>query len=119
VLVRTIAEAADVPRQSLSKILHGLRKSGFLKSTRGPGGGYELARPAAEMRLIEFIEAVDGPLNMNGRCVLGLDECDDDKHCALHDFWKVFRETYVTTISSMTLDDAVQVVEQKKNGRNS
>ena len=37
VLVREIAEAAEVPRQSLAKILHGLRNKGLVRSTKGPG----------------------------------------------------------------------------------
>jgi Rrf2 family protein len=114
VLVREIAEHADVPRQSLAKILHGLRNKGLVKSTKGPGGGYQLARPGTTMTVIEVIEAVDGPIDMNRHCILGLDACTDEESCALHDYWKMFREQYFSTISNMSLAQAAESLEKKR-----
>lgn len=114
VLVREIAEAAEVPKQSLAKILHSLRNKGLVKSTKGPGGGYQLARPGWETRVIEVIEAVDGPVDLSSNCILGLDRCRDDSPCALHDYWKMFREQYFSTISAMTLDEAAVSLERKR-----
>jgi DNA-binding IscR family transcriptional regulator len=45
--------------------------------------------------------------------VLGLDQCTDIASCALHDVWKVFRENYYSTVSSMTLNDAAQALKRK------
>jgi Rrf2 family protein len=117
VLVREIAEAAQVPRQSLAKILHGLRNKGLVKSTKGPGGGYQLARPGGEMRVSEVIEAVDGPIDLARSCILGLDECHDDARCALHEYWKLFREQYFSTVSLMTLESAAASLEEKRRIR--
>jgi|SRR5688572_3659820 len=117
VLVREIADAAGVPRQSLAKILHSLRNRGLVRSTRGPGGGYRLARPGAEMRVADVIEAVDGHIELRQACVLGLDRCSDLASCALHSVWKVFRENYYSTISRMTLDDAAVVIKDKHAAR--
>jgi len=114
VLVREVAEAADVPRQSLAKILHGLRNKGLVKSTKGPGGGYQLARPGTDMMVIEVIVAMDGPINLNQHCILGLDVCSDNESCALHDYWTMFREQYFSTISSMTLAQAAASLERKR-----
>ena len=113
VLVREIADATGVPRQSLAKILHALRKRGLVRSTKGPGGGYQLARPGDAMRVVEVIEAVDGHIELRKKCVLGLDQCTDFAPCALHDVWKVFRENYYATISSMTLQDAAEALKRK------
>jgi Rrf2 family protein len=114
VLVREIAEAAEVPKQSLAKILHGLRNKGLVKSTKGPGGGYQLARPGWEMRVIDVIEAIDGPVDLSSNCILGLDRCSDQSPCALHDYWKMFREQYFSTISDMTLNEAALSLERKQ-----
>jgi Rrf2 family protein len=114
VLVREIAEAAEVPKQSLAKILHGLRNKGLVKSTKGPGGGYQLARPGWEMRVIDVIEAIDGPVDLSSNCILGLDRCSDQAPCALHDYWKMFREQYFSTISDMTLNEAALSLERKQ-----
>ena len=114
VLVREIAEAAGVPHQSLAKILHSLRNHGLVRSTKGPGGGYRLARPGAEMRVADVIEAVDGHIELRQACVLGLDRCTDLASCALHSVWKTFRENYYSTLSRMTLDDAAHVIKDKQ-----
>lgn len=114
VLVREIADAAGVPRQSLAKILHGLRNKGLVRSTKGPGGGYQLARPGSSTYVIDVIEAVDGRVEMEKTCILGLDQCSDHASCALHDVWKLFRENYVTTISRMTLRQAADALKRKR-----
>jgi len=113
VLVREIADASGVPRQSLAKILHALRNQGLVRSSKGPGGGYRLARPGDVMRVVEVIEAVDGHIELRKKCVLGLDQCTDLAPCALHDVWKVFRENYYSTISSMSLQDAAEALKRK------
>lgn len=117
VLVSEIAEAAKVPKQSLAKILHGLRKKGLVKSTKGPGGGYQLARPGGRMTILEVIEAVDGPVDYSRDCILGLDRCDDDVGCALHEYWSSFRGQYYFTISQMTLETAAASLDHKRKHR--
>jgi Rrf2 family transcriptional regulator, iron-sulfur cluster assembly transcription factor len=114
VLVREIAVAADVPQPSLAKILHSLRGRGLVESTKGPGGGYRLARPGDQMRIAEVIEAVDGRVELDQVCVLGLDTCNDEASCALHDVWKLFRQNYSATLSSMTLRNAADVLRAKR-----
>ena len=114
VLVREIAEAADVPHPSLAKILHSLRARGLVRSTKGPGGGYQLARPGDQMRVADVIEAVDGRIELDRVCVLGLDTCSDDAKCALHDVWNLFRQNYTSTLASMTLRDAANVLKSKR-----
>lgn len=113
VLVREIADQSRVPRQSLAKILHALRNKGLVRSTKGPGGGYRLARAGESMRVVEVIEAVDGHIELRKACVLGLDQCTDLAPCALHDVWKVFRENYYSTVSSMSLHDAAEALKRK------
>lgn len=117
VLVREIAEAADVPHPSLAKILHALRGRGLVRSTKGPGGGYQLARPGDQMRVVDVIEAVDGRVELDHVCVLGLDACSDDASCALHDAWKAFRHNYAATLASMTLRNAADILKAKRSIR--
>jgi len=109
VLVREIADKSRVPRQSLAKILHALRNKGLVRSTKGPGGGYRRAR----RQVRALIEAVDGHVELRKACVLGLDQCTDLAPCALHDVWKVFRENYYSTVSSMSLSDAAEALKRK------
>jgi Rrf2 family protein len=57
-----LAEAQQIPPKFLENILSQLRRSGLVRSQRGPEGGYWLARPATEIFLADIIRAIDGPL---------------------------------------------------------
>lgn len=57
-----IAEAKGIPERFLLKILKPLVAAGVLRSTKGPRGGYVLARPPSEITMLEVVEAVDGPI---------------------------------------------------------
>ncbi|RFU38867.1 Rrf2 family transcriptional regulator [Actinomadura logoneensis] len=57
-----LAEAQQIPPKFLENILGQLRRSGLVRSQRGPEGGYWLARPADRIALADLIRAIDGPL---------------------------------------------------------
>jgi Rrf2 family protein len=57
-----LAEAQQIPPKFLENILGQLRRSGLVRSQRGPEGGYWLAKPAEEISLADIIRAIDGPL---------------------------------------------------------
>ncbi|QGQ20664.1 Rrf2 family transcriptional regulator [Cellulomonas sp. JZ18] len=57
-----LAAGQDIPTSFLERILGDLRRGGVVTSVRGRSGGYQLARPAAEITLADVIRAVDGPL---------------------------------------------------------
>jgi Rrf2 family protein len=114
VIVRRVAESEHIPPQFLSKILHGLRNKGLVKSTKGPGGGYELARPAKEIHVTDVIEAIDGANDFGRVCVLGLDQCSDENPCAMHDPWTRFRDQLDATVSRLTLADLARTLKRKR-----
>jgi Rrf2 family protein len=57
-----LAQAQQIPPKFLENILGQLRRSGLIRSQRGPDGGYWLARPAEQISLADIIRAIDGPL---------------------------------------------------------
>ena len=57
-----IAEANGIPKAFLDTILLDLRKAGFVRSKKGPGGGFMLARPASEIRMGYVVRTLDGPI---------------------------------------------------------
>jgi Rrf2 family protein len=59
---RDIVRAAGIPGGYGLKVLGPLAGAGLLRSRKGPGGGYRLARPAGDITLLEVVEAMDGPL---------------------------------------------------------
>lgn len=66
-----IAEATKVPPSYLSKVLQSLRRAGLVHAQRGVGGGFVLARPAAEISVLDVVQAVD-PLKRIDACPLGI-----------------------------------------------
>lgn len=60
--VRVIGERQAIPTRYLEQIFLRLRRAELVRSKRGPGGGYTLARPAAEITLRQVVEAVEGPI---------------------------------------------------------
>src|SRR5437879_11731765 len=60
--VKDIAERTGLPQPYLEQILLALKGAGLVRSKRGVGGGYVLARPASEITLGEIVSAVDGPI---------------------------------------------------------
>ena len=106
VRVDDIAERLDVPRNYLSKILHALARAGVLSSSRGPGGGFRLARPAAELMLADVAELFD-QVPDEPFCLLGRSECSDVTPCAAHEHWRsvsvavsdFFRRTSIADLS--------------------
>lgn len=88
--VRDIAERTALPQPYLEQILLALKGAGLVKSKRGVGGGYTLARPASEIRLAEIISAVDGPITLGDFGAPHQDgACDHDGQCVLLAIWDI------------------------------
>ena len=77
-----IAESTRVPAGYLAKVLQGLSRAGLLRSQRGLGGGFTLARPASDLSIWQVVQAVD-PIRRITECPLGF-ELHGESLCALH-----------------------------------
>lgn len=66
VKAEALASAQGIPLRFLLNILVQLRRSGIVRSIRGPEGGYRLARPAGDITLADIIRAIEGPLAQVG-----------------------------------------------------
>ena len=84
---REIARQMDVPEDFLAKILKTLVDQGLVRSTRGPHGGYALARTATDVSFLDVIEAVEGPVAVNV-CLDGEDTCDHSTACTMVHVWR-------------------------------
>ena len=102
--VDDIAEALGVPRNYLSKILQGLARAGILDSTRGPRGGFVLARPATRVSLADVVAPFDDIATSSG-CLLGREACRDDNPCAAHEHWRDLSRRLRAFLSDTTIDE--------------
>ncbi len=80
--ISRIANAEGVPEASLSKVFRRLASAGILQTHRGVGGGTSLARPPEQTSLRDVVEAVEGPLPLQG-CPLASLTCDAGQKCSV------------------------------------
>lgn len=111
-MARTIATEADIPAHFLAKILQDLARDGILRSIKGPGGGFRLARSAKEISLESVVEAVDGAARLN-RCPLGLGECTDRVACGMHESWKPVRSRIIEYMGATSIADVAKALQVK------
>jgi Rrf2 family protein len=103
---REIGRQMEVPEDFLAKILKTLVDHGIVRSTRGPHGGYRLARPAEAISVLEIIEAAEGPIAINV-CLDDDDACSRQSVCNMSAVWRegqermldVFRRTSLSSLA--------------------
>jgi Rrf2 family transcriptional regulator, iron-sulfur cluster assembly transcription factor len=106
--LRDIGSEQDIPESFLAKIFQNLVHAGLVASQRGAHGGFSLARPAADITVREVIEAVDGPISLNG-CVLWPDECRRSGDCRMHEVWVLAQERMMDVLGAVTLAELAPV----------
>ena len=102
-----LAQAVDVPHNYLGKILNQLVRGGILKSHRGKRGGFQLAVPPEQLRLLDvavLFDRVELP-----RCLLGREQCSADDPCPLHDRWKAASLEMENLLREATLADLLRL----------
>jgi len=109
-----IAERQEISLSYLEQLFALLRRSGLIKSVRGPGGGYLLARGRSEIRIADIILAVDEPIRAT-RCTPGAPVgCRGNRtRCSTHDLWEELGNQIHLFLSSVSLED---VCEQRVLG---
>lgn len=111
---REVSEAEQIPGAFLWKILQNLARRKLIRSFKGVRGGYELARPAAEITLEDIVEATDGQDVVTG-CVLGLAECSEENPCPLHNSWKEVKVKLTEMLEQTTLADLAEVARKRSD----
>lgn len=106
--VRDIAERTGLPQPYLEQILLALKGAGLVRSKRGVGGGYVLARHPKEIALSEILSAVDGPIVVGDFGEPHTDgACDHEGQCVLLAVWADVGETMRRLLEHISLDDLV------------
>ncbi len=101
--VKEMAERTNLPQPYLEQILLSVKGAGLVRSKRGVGGGYVLARPPAEITLADIVAAVEGPAPT---LIHDHDHCEG--HCVLQEVWVELAEDTRTILDRYTLADLVE-----------
>ncbi len=107
----SIAEEQRIPPSFLAKIISQLSIAGLLHTSRGARGGVTLARNPKEITLLEVIEAIDGPIQLN-ECVGDAGSCSFDENCPLRPVWCEAQEDLVRRLKGTNFADMVERGQQ-------
>ncbi|HUB70545.1 MAG TPA: Rrf2 family transcriptional regulator [Acidimicrobiales bacterium] len=109
--VRDIAERTGLPQPYLEQILLALKGAGLVRSKRGVGGGYVLARPPEKLTLGQIVAAVDGPIVVGdfGEPHEG-GACNHEGQCALLSVWAEAGDYMRAYLDSFTVAEMVSRV---------
>jgi Rrf2 family protein len=109
VLISDLAEREKIPRKFLEAILLELKNAGILKSKKGKGGGYSLARPPQQITMGQVIRIIDGPLApipcASERAFVKCEECVDEATCGTRQVMKKVRDAIAAILDGTTLAD--------------
>jgi Rrf2 family protein len=114
--VRDIAERTGLPQPYLEQILLALKGAGLVRSKRGVGGGYVLAREPATITLADIVSAVDGPIavgdfgepHQNGAC-------DHEGQCVLLAIWGMVSDHMRRHLDELTLADIASMARGQRD----
>jgi Rrf2 family protein len=109
VLISDLAEREKIPRKFLEAILLELKNAGILKSKKGKGGGYSLARSPQLITMGQVIRIIDGPLApipcASERAFVKCEECVDEATCGTRQVMKKVRDAIAAILDGTTLAD--------------
>ncbi len=108
-----ISKAQDVPKPYLAKIFQYLSRKGFLKSYRGPSGGFTLLKSPEDITLLDIIVAMEGPIHLND-CLIHKGYCRRDDMCPVHDVWRMAQKQFLDFLASWSLADLVKPGDGKR-----
>lgn len=98
-----IAEETGLPLPTVQKLVSRLSAAGLLRSVRGAGGGFRLARPAAAISLAEIVEAIEGPIAMTACVETGRHDCGLEGSCVVRPHWPVVNAAVRGALAEVSL----------------
>jgi Rrf2 family protein len=121
VLASEIASREGIPEKFLQLILLELKRRGIVRSWRGHGGGYQLARDPAAIDFGEVLRVLDGPLALTPcvsqtayqRC----DECADERRCGVRLVMKTVRDSTARILEGASLAGVNRAVDRVSRSR--
>ncbi len=113
VILKNISEEEGISIRYLEQIIIPLKINRLVKSIRGAGGGYILAKPAPEISLREILHALEGSCCLV-ECVEDGDYCQKISYCATYDVWKGATDLLKDFFENISLQDLVDLTEKKK-----
>jgi Rrf2 family transcriptional regulator, cysteine metabolism repressor len=114
IILKNVSEEESISIRYLEQIIIPLKIHKLVKSIRGAGGGYILAREPKEIHLSEILHALEGACCLV-ECVDDEDYCDRIPFCATYEIWKKASQMLKDYFNSVSLADLVKIAEEKES----
>ncbi len=105
-----LADETGLPAPTVQKLVSRLSNAGLLRSSRGVGGGLQLARPAAAITLADIVEAVEGPIVLTSCVDEGRHDCNLEDACAVRPHWTGVNEALRGALAQVPLTQLAENV---------
>lgn len=109
--ISTIASEENISQKFLESILLILKKSGYLGSKKGKGGGYYLLKTAEEVKIDNVYRILEGPISMVPCVSLNFyekcDDCQDEKNCSVHRLMIQVRDNTLKIFEHTSIADLI------------
>jgi len=113
VILKSVSDSEEISIRYLEQIVIPLKISRLVKSIRGAGGGYTLARHPSEIKVSEILHALEGSCCLVD-CVEDPDYCDRIPICATYDIWEEASNLLKDYFDSITLQDLIKLSDKKR-----
>mgnify|MGYP000936395420 CR=1 FL=1 len=113
--LKDVAERQSISLKYLEQIVGLLGRAGFVRSVRGPQGGYKLTRPAGEYTVGMILRLIEGSLVPVACMEDAPNQCSRCNTCVTLDVWKRLDEAISGVVDHITLEDLVQRHHQKQS----
>ena len=104
IFIKDIANRIGVSESYLENIFHKLQKAGILKSRKGKGGGFLLAKNPKNINVYEIIKISEGELLLS-KCLSNKYSCDKEEFCITRELWGDASLLIKKYLSSVTIED--------------
>src|SRR6056297_376134 len=112
--IKEISKELEIPTPFLGKILQTLAKNKLLSSTKGPHGGFRLAKPAKDITLLNIVEVIDR-LDFFNTCLIGLRTCKPTTHdnvqCPIHHKYEPISRQIYDLFNTETIEKLKEEIE--------
>lgn len=111
-MIDEMSREEGIPKSFLAKIFQHLAKAGLVRSVRGSGGGFALAKNPADISVLEIVEAVEGRIVLQ-RCKQSKPECEHEGGCALCGLFERAQDGLKEVLTRTSLRDLIQQQEER------
>ena len=111
--LKTIAQRHNISTKYLEQLMAMLKSAGFIRSIRGPKGGYILAKPPKNIIIADVFKTLEGPI-ATAECLSNKDYCPQVHKCVIKELWQKIQVAINNVLKSVTLQDLIDKARDKK-----